>query len=171
MSLHEQFTVLEQINTTEQPTVTEQSTVLDQLDVTEQSETKQSTVLEQSETKSNIKEAYGRLISDKRFIEQINDSINTIIKDVKISLSDVPEIMLLIMHTYNNIALININYNDLPDLIRMLFDYISNKYNLIPDDEKVSFDLLIESVIKLVIFQPKIKENIKKCFKYFPCCK
>ena len=62
---------------------------------------------------------------------------------------------------FNNL---NINENMLPELIKKIFDFIVPNKN--PECDKI-----INSAIKLVMFQPLIQKEVKKCqsVSFRPC--
>ncbi len=74
----------------------------------------------------------------------------------------------------NNSSIINtkLTPENLASLIKELYKFIEKQYNLVPDEsQQEGFDRLIDSCIKLVLFQPKVKTAVKKCFnKLNMCC-
>jgi hypothetical protein len=82
--------------------------------------------------------------------------------DGKVDISDIPEIILLITTTINTFNNLNINESILPELIKKIFDFIVP--NKTPECDKI-----VNSAIKLVMFQPVIQKEVKKCCNFFSC--
>ena len=95
-------------------------------------------------------------------------SIDNIMRDGKIDKYDIPEILFLITDIMNNSSVINtkLTPENLASLIKEIYKIIEKQYNLVPDEsQKAGFDRLIDSCIKLILFQPKLKTTITNCFK------
>ena len=109
-----------------------------------------------------MEDIFNVIIQDKKFLENVKSSVNNIMLDGKVDISDVPEIILLITTTINTFNNLNINESMLPELIKKIFDFIVPNKN--PD-----FDKIVNSAIKLVMFQPIIQKEVKKCCNFFSC--
>jgi hypothetical protein len=109
-----------------------------------------------------MEDIFNVIIQDKKFLENVKSSVNNIMMDGKVDISDIPEIILLITTTINTFNNLNINENILPELIKKIFDFIVPNKN--PD-----FDKIVNSAIKLVMFQPIIQKEVKKCCNFFSC--
>ena len=97
----------------------------------------------------------------------IKASIDNIMRDGKIDQYDIPEIIFLITEIMNNSSVVNtkLTAENLASLIKELYKFIEKQYNLVPDEsQKIGFERLIDSCIKLVLFQPKVKTAVKKSF-------
>ena len=116
-----------------------------------------------------------KIMLDDETSKCIKSSIDNIMRDGKIDQYDIPEILLLITEIMNNSNVVNIKLtaDNLTSLIKELYKFIEKQYNLVPDEsQKEGFDRLIDSCIKLVLFQPKVKNTIKNCLnKFNTCCK
>ena len=116
-----------------------------------------------------------KIMLDDETSKCIKSSIDNIMRDGKIDQYDIPEILLLITEIMNNSNVVNtkLTAEDLTSLIKELYKFIEKQYNLVPDEsQKEGFDRLIDSCIKLVLFQPKVKNTIKNCLnKFNMCCK
>ena len=115
-----------------------------------------------------------KLMLDDDTSKCIKASIDNIMRDGKIDQYDIPEIIFLITEIMNNSSVINtkLTAENLASLIKELYKFIEKQYNLVPDEsQKAGFDRLIDSCIKLILFQPKVKTAVKKCFnKLNMCC-
>ena len=107
------------------------------------------------------------LTKNVSFLHKIDKTVVNIMKDGKIDQFDIPEIMLLItdLITSNETK---VTTDQLMNSIQSLYEYIMTHYKLFPEDEqqKESFKRLFDMCIKLIMFQPNIKES---CKKIFPC--
>ena len=116
-----------------------------------------------------------KIMLDDETSQCIKSSIDNIMRDGKIDQYDIPEILLLITEIMNNSNVVNtkLTADNLTSLIKELYKFIEKQYNLVPDEsQKEGFDRLIDSCIKLVLFQPKVKNTIKNCLnKFNMCCK
>ena len=119
---------------------------------------------------TELKVAYllDKIMLDDETSKCIKTSIDNIMRDGKIDKYDIPEILFLITDIMNNSSVINtkLTPENLGSLIKELYKFIEKQYNLLPDEsQKAGFDRLIDSCIKLILFQPKIKSTITNCFK------
>ena len=119
---------------------------------------------------TELKVAYllDKIMLDDETSKCIKTSIDNIMRDGKIDKYDIPEILFLITDIMNNSSVINtkLTPENLGSLIKELYKFIEKQYNLLPDDsQKAGFDRLIDSCIKLILFQPKLKTTITNCFK------
>ena len=112
--------------------------------------------------------AVDSLVNREEFKTKLNTHLNNIMKDGKITLSDLPDLILFLVECYNNISSEKLSLNDIPIFIRRLVTYIISENNIIPDEQEKAFLNLVEVAIKLVMVQPKIK---KFCLNNLICCK
>ena len=118
---------------------------------------------------SDFKVAYllDKIMLDDEISICIKTSIDNIMRDGKIDQYDIPEILFLITDIMNNSSVVNtkLTAENLASLIKELYKFIEKQYNLVPDEsQKAGFDRLIDSCIKLILFQPKVKTAINNCF-------
>ena len=108
-----------------------------------------------------------KIMLDDEISRCIKTSIDNIMRDGKIDQYDIPEIIFLITEIMNNSNVINkkLTADNLASLIKELYKFIEKQYNLVPDEsQKAGFERLIDSCIKLILFQPKVKTAINNCF-------
>ena len=126
---------------------------------------------------TDFKVAYllDKIMLDDETSKSIKTSIDNIMKDGKIDQYDIPEILFLITEIINNSTVVNtkLTPENLASLIKELYKFIEKQYNLIPDEtQKAGFEKLIDSCIKLVLFQPKVKTALQNSLnKLNMCCK
>ena len=119
----------------------------------------------------SVEEVFKILSADEKFIARVKISLNNIMKDGKIDQYDTPELVFLITDAYNEMSNLRLTYEDLPVLIKMLYTFIIEKFNLIPEDKKADFERLVDIAIKLVMLQPRVEQQVSGCLKWFSCSK
>jgi hypothetical protein len=117
---------------------------------------------------ADFKVAYllDKIMLDDEISKCIKTSIDNIMKDGKIDQYDIPEIIFLITEIMNNSSVVNskLTPENLASLIKEIYKFIEKQYNLVPDEtQKAGFERLIDSCIKLVLFQPKVKTALTNC--------
>ena len=112
-----------------------------------------------SENLSNIAQI---LVDNPKFFKTIEGNIKYIMADGKVDANDIPEIMTIVTECYNNLGNIKVTYEELPEVLKEIVDYIFEKYNLVPDEQEEKFKKLIDNAITLSMLQPKIR---KGCIK------
>jgi hypothetical protein len=109
-----------------------------------------------------------KIMLDDETSKLIKTSIDNIMRDGKIDKYDIPEILFVITDIMNNSSVVNtkLTAENLASLIKELYKFIEKQYKLVPDEsQKAGFDRLIDSCIKLILFQPKLKTAITNCFR------
>jgi hypothetical protein len=118
----------------------------------------------------SVQDVFNLLSADPKFISRLEDSIKNIMKDGKVDQYDVPEIVFIITDAYNQMSSLRLSSDDLPKLFKMIYSFIIDKLNLIPEDKKPEFERLVDSALKLVMMQPVVNQVVTSCFaKIFPC--
>ena len=119
---------------------------------------------------SNLKISYllDKLMLDDDFSSVLEKSINAIMKDGKIDMYDIPEIVLIISELITKTPTITLTVENLTDLVSELITFITKKYNItIVDTETENFKRILNSSIKLLLFNPKVKKQLKACCSKF----
>ncbi len=104
------------------------------------------------------------LIEDIEFIKSVELKIAEIMKDGKIDTHDIPTIILIVLECTNNLSKFNLNYEQFQKVLEELIKHLLTKYNLIPKDCENDFKILINTSLKLVMYQPNIKNKIQLFF-------
>jgi hypothetical protein len=110
------------------------------------------------------------LTNNVSFLQKIDTTVKTIMKDGKINQFDIPEILLLLTELVTMSETSNVNtkvtIEQLENSINVLYEYIMEHYKLFPDDaeEKESFNRLFTTCTKLILFQPNITKSCKSLF-------
>lgn len=115
-----------------------------------------------------IREIANYIIDDPEFINDVKASLDKILQDGKIDMSDVPEMILLVTLGYNKSKKFTVSIKELPELLTLLANLIIDKYNLVNDELKEQFDKILQSSITLILISPRIQS---KCLSCFPCIK
>ncbi len=119
----------------------------------------------------SVEEVFKILSADEKFIARVKTSLDNIMKDGKIDQYDAPELVFLITDAYNEMSNLHLTYEDLPVLIKMLYGFIVDKFDLIPNDKRADFEKLVDVAVKLVMLQPKVEVQVNKCLGWFSCFK
>ena len=95
------------------------------------------------------------------------------LQDGKLDSSDVPELVFLIMDTYNTVGNVRVSKELLEEFVKQVFKFIVEKYNLLPQDNMTEYESMIVSSVKLVLLTPSVDSALKsfgeKLKKYFKC--
>ena len=118
----------------------------------------------------NLKISYlfDKLMSNDEFSKKLQTSISEITKDGKIDMNDIPQIMFIITELINNTPSISITSDDLSELATKIITFIIKKTNItLSNEEEEVVSKLIESSIKLILLQPRIKKALNcSCFSF-----
>ncbi len=109
-----------------------------------------------------LHKATKKLIDDPIFLKIMQTKITSIMDDGKIDKNDIPDIMLLLVYCTNNLKKFNLSYNELSEVLEETIVYILNHFDVIPDDKQDEFMEMIQTMIKLVMLQPKVKSCLLK---------
>jgi hypothetical protein len=104
------------------------------------------------------------LIEDPEFIKVIETKIADILNDGKVDKHDIPTIILLVLECTNNLSKFNLNYDQFQKVLEDLINVLLNKLDVISEKDKEDFKILINTSLKLVMYQPQIKSAIKTFF-------
>lgn len=112
------------------------------------------------------------LIEDKEVLDNIENSLKEIMEDGKVTSSDIPDLFNIVIECTDNLGKFNLTYNQLPEFLEELVNYILDHFNLIPDDEEEDIKKMINTAIKLVMLKPKVKKGLLKLWsKLTSCCR
>ena len=92
--------------------------------------------------------------------------MKNIMCDGKIDEYDVPEIALMLVDIINTQPTLKLTVDDFPIFVELLFDHIVKEYNLLDATSAsgATFKRLLDSSIKLLLMQPKIRKGCESCF-------
>ena len=121
------------------------------------------------EKKETNKDMVKLILDNPIFIDKIETSVKSIIKDNKVEQTDIPEFVFLIMEAYNSLPKAKLSKEEIPEFISCIYNYLVEKYNLIPNEEKNKYETLVASSIKLVLMTPQLKISINHKFHCLLC--
>lgn len=119
----------------------------------------------------DVEALFKAITTDSGFLARVKISVDKIMHDGKVDQYDIPEIVFVISDTVNSLPSFQLTSDVLPVLIKMLYNFIVDTYNLVPADKKADFERLVDSSLRLLMMQPKVKEGINRCFSFLSCCK
>jgi len=115
----------------------------------------------------SLMNVFRTLTTDEAFLKRVETSVTEIMKDGKIDQYDIPELILLISDVITQLPNANMTPDSLEALITLLYNFIVNKYNLIPTDGNTEgFKRLFESSMRLALLQPTVEKAMKNCFGF-----
>jgi hypothetical protein len=115
----------------------------------------------------SLMNVFRTLTTDEAFLKRVETSVTEIMKDGKIDQYDIPELILLISDVITQLPNANMTPDSLEALITLLYNFIVNKYNLIPTDGNTEgFKRLFESSMRLALLQPTVEKAMKNCFSF-----
>jgi hypothetical protein len=114
------------------------------------------------------------ITTDSGFLARVKISVDKIMHDGKVDQYDIPEIVFVISDTVNSLPTFQVTKEVVPVLIKMLYNFIVDTYKLVPEDKKADFERMVDSSLRLLMLQPKVKEGLNRCIGFFSslsCCK
>lgn len=114
------------------------------------------------------------ITTDSGFLARVKESVNKIMHDGKVDQYDIPEIVFVISDAVNSLPSFQVTKEVVPVLIKMLYNFIVDTYKLVPEDKKADFERMVDSSLRLLMMQPKVKEGLNRCFAFLSslsCCK
>lgn len=124
-----------------------------------------------SQLDKDVEALFKTITTDSGFLTRVKESVDRIMKDGKVDQYDIPEIVFVISDTVNTLPSFQVTSEMLPVLIKMLYHFIVDTYNLVPEDKKADFERLVDSSLRLLMMQPKVKEGLNRCFAFLSCKK
>lgn len=115
-----------------------------------------------------VKDIAQAILRDPQFVKDVKLSLDRILKDGKIDMSDVPEMVLLVTLGYNKSKDFTVTITELPELLTTIANLLITKYNLVPEELKDQFNKILQSSITLILLNPKVQNLCASCL---PCCK
>jgi hypothetical protein len=119
----------------------------------------------------DVEALFKAITTDSSFLARVKISVDKIMQDGKVDQYDIPEIVFVISETVNSLPSFQVTSEVVPVLIKMLYNFIVDTYNLVPADKKADFERMVDSSLRLLMMQPKIKEGLNGCFAFLSCKK
>jgi hypothetical protein len=117
----------------------------------------------------NLEALFKAITTDSGFLARVKISVDKIMHDGKVDQYDIPEIVFVISETVNSLPSFQVTSEVVPVLIKMLYRHIVDTYNLVPADKKADFERMVDSSLRLLMLQPKVKEGLNRCFAFMSC--
>lgn len=111
------------------------------------------------------------LTADEKFLAKVKASVDKILKDGKVDQSDIPELVFIISETVNTLGSHDLTVDMVPLVIKMVYKFIVDKYNLVPEEKKADFERIVDSSLRLLMFQPNVRKGLNNCFAFLTCSK
>jgi hypothetical protein len=109
------------------------------------------------------------ITNDKENINKIKKSVDSILKDGTINQYDIPDIVFLVTDLLNSLSTLRVTPEEIPVLIKKICAFVLNTYGGIPEEKKPEFERLLDSSLRLVMLQPKVKEAVTSCLGFLKC--
>ena len=116
-----------------------------------------------------VEKVVTELTNDPKFLSRVDESVKKMLEDGKLDSSDVPELVFLIMNTYNAVGNVRVSRELLGDFVKQVFKFIVEKYKLLPQDKMEEYESMIVSSVKLVLLTPSVDSFVAKLKKIFKC--
>jgi hypothetical protein len=110
------------------------------------------------------------LTNDPKFLANVDESVKKVLADGKLTPSDVPEIVYLIVNAYNTVGKVRVTNDDLGVFVKLVFEFVVDKYKLLPKDKMVEYESMLFSSVKLLLLTPQVDAAFKNAFKCLPFC-
>jgi hypothetical protein len=107
-----------------------------------------------------------RLVKNPEFVDNLKKNIKEIMKDGKIDISDVPEIVLIITDCVEALNNINISKNNLPIVIKGTVLHVVKENKLVKEEDFPLVEKYIDIALKMLTYKLKaVKAMGCLCFK------
>ena len=116
-----------------------------------------------------IEKAFLSIKTNKKFLDTIAASVQSLLKDGKITLSEVPELILCISDAVNTSGSFEVGNDLIAPLIKKLFNFVVENYNLMSAETLAEADKTIDIAVRLLTTTPVVKKAVNDCYSYF-CC-
>ena len=117
----------------------------------------------------NLAAVFKVITTDNTFLTRVKAAVDNIMRDGKVDQTDIPEIVFVISETVNSLDSFHVTSDLVPVLIKMLYNFIIDTYKLVPEDKKAEFERVVDSSLRLLMLQPKVKQALGRCFAYLSC--
>jgi len=116
-----------------------------------------------------ITDIFNTVVNNSTFTSEIENFIKTVQTNGKLTTLDIPNLVLLVMDCIDGTASFKLSNATLPVLLKMIYEYIIVKYNLLPVEDRPAYEIMFLTSVNLIMRQPfqKIKKSFLSLFK---CC-
>ena len=104
-----------------------------------------------------LNSAAQKIVEDPVFLKIVEAKLKSVMSDGKIDKKDIPDIIVLVVYCTNNLKKFNLSYNELGEVLEDTIMYLLNHFDVIPEDSRDEFKAMTNSMVQLVMMQPKVK--------------
>jgi len=110
-----------------------------------------------------------QLTKNDVFLASVEVSVNNILSNGNsFTLANVPELVHVIAY---NLSCVNVPKESLVDFVKLVFEFVCNKYNLVSKHKVVEFEDMLVSSVKLVLLTPNLEVVVSSCLpRLFSLC-
>jgi hypothetical protein len=116
-----------------------------------------------------VEKIVAELTNDPKFLSRVEESVKKMLEDGKLDSSDVPELVYLIMDSYNTVGNVRVSKELLGEFVSQVFKFIVEKYKLLPQNKMAEYEHMLLSSVKLVLLTPSFDSFLEKLRKLFKC--
>ncbi len=117
-----------------------------------------------------LTDIFNNITTNPAFNTEIENFLLPIVNNRKMTTADIPQLVLFTMDLIGNMGSFNLSTATLPVLIKMIYEYLVNKYNLFTIEERPAFESMFLASVNLAMRVP-FKKIKKSFFNLFKCCK
>lgn len=117
-----------------------------------------------------LTDIFNNITTNPAFNTEIENFLLPIVNNRKMTTADIPQLVLFTMDVVDNMGSFNLSTATLPVLIKMIYEYLVNKYNLFTLEERPVFESMFLASVNLAMRVP-FKKIEKSFFNLFRCCK
>ncbi len=119
-----------------------------------------------------VKTIATKMIDNPEFVKTVEKKLKDIMKDGKITSTDIPHIMVIVVQCTNNLRSFNLTYDELQDVLEQTIIYLLNHFKVLPEENKGEIIEMIHSCAELVLVQPQVKNCLVSTWgRLTKCCK
>jgi hypothetical protein len=119
-----------------------------------------------------VKTIATKMIDNPEFVKTMENKLKDIMKDGKITSTDIPHIMVIVVQCTNNLKSFNLTYDELTDVLEQTIIYLLNHFKVLPEENKGEIIEMIHSCAELVLVQPQVKNCLVSTWgRLTSCCK
>jgi hypothetical protein len=117
---------------------------------------------ETTETNSELAKIVDELTKNSPFLKSAEELAKKILADSKFDFSDVPDLVHFVVSSYNNLdSKLFVSKSDLPEFVRLVFQFVVVKFNLLTKDQLGQYEGVVVSSVKLVLLTPDLGKEVQ----------
>ena len=108
------------------------------------------------------------LLDNDKFVNECKENLLEILKDKKFDISDMPEVLTLVVLLLENYDSFDVNEEDVSEVLKLLIMELIKKLKL-TEDVSEEIEKMLDACLKLVVLKVKSKKVKQGCKKLFSC--